>query len=96
VLFLIVIAAVTLFFLHVGWRLSLNRPNRYGSFFGPIGWWLLAVMFCATAIALTTVAFTADGVEGLAALVPGAGCLALAYLCYRCARKFRRPAPARR
>ena len=35
----------------VGWRLFLNRPNRFGSILGPVGWRILGGTFGLSAIA---------------------------------------------
>ena len=45
--FLIFVPAMALiawFCLAVGWRLALDRPNRYGSILGPAGWRALALV----------------------------------------------------
>jgi len=54
--FLAVIAVVGAFCALVGWRLFLNRPNRFGSILGPVGWRILGGMF-----AMSTVAFLIFG-----------------------------------
>jgi ATP-dependent Clp protease adapter protein ClpS len=38
----------------MGYRLLLNRPNRYGSLFSPAGWRILAALFYILAVGLTS------------------------------------------
>jgi hypothetical protein len=47
------VGGAALFFLTIGWRMALNRPNKQGSILSPWLWYLLAVFFlvCAAAIA---------------------------------------------
>jgi hypothetical protein len=45
IIFLILLAAVACFCITVGFRLSFNRPNHYGSILPPFGWMLLIAIF---------------------------------------------------
>ena len=49
---LLVLGGIAVFCLSVGYRLTFNRPNRYGSFLSPLGWRIL----CAVFLILTVVA----------------------------------------
>jgi len=49
-LFVLATSPIAFFFVTAGWRLTLNRPNRYGSFISPTAWRLLAAIFAAVAM----------------------------------------------
>ncbi len=84
-------AAVAGFFLYVGWRLGVNRPNRHGSILGPAGWRVLGALFTLTGVGLfaafltSSRAITLELVE--AAAIPVVSCGVFAYLCFRCASR---------
>ena len=58
-----VFAVVGAFCALVGWRLFLNRPNRFGSILGPVGWRILGGVFGFSALAFIVfaVALLRDG-----------------------------------
>lgn len=60
VVLLAVIAAIALFCVSVGYRLFFNRPNRYGSILGPIGWRIVSGFFGLTAVGLASAALFTD------------------------------------
>jgi len=47
------VGAAALFFLVIGWRMALNRPNKQGSILSPWLWYLLALFFLACAAFIT-------------------------------------------
>jgi succinate dehydrogenase/fumarate reductase cytochrome b subunit len=69
---------VAAFCLMVGYRLLLNRPNRYGSLLSPTGWRLLASFFVALGVWLGAVAIPRGSYGFLVAIPP------LGLLVYRC------------
>jgi hypothetical protein len=81
---------IGVFFLLVGWRLSLNRPNRFGSLLSPLGWRALGALFAAVGIGLSaffvgTTTLTLNDVSIMAVPVIGSG--VFAYWCFRAANK---------
>ena len=86
-----IVFLIGLFCLCVGWRLFLNRPNRYRSILGPTGWRILGVIFALT-LPLVMFAIVAkyksnqsipDFVFGLLSL---SFAVVLSWLCFRYAR----------
>lgn len=77
---------VTAFSLSVGWRLFLNRPNRYGSILGPIGWSILAFLFAAFGIGLTLM-FGMAVVGDISLLLSIASCFGFGFWCFKLARR---------
>jgi ATP-dependent Clp protease adapter protein ClpS len=76
----------------VGYRLLLNRPNRYGSLLSPAGWRVLAAFFCIVGVALIPLAVWGGHYQLLAASV---GLGALGYGCVIAGRRTRlQPAPS--
>lgn len=47
-------AILAVFCSMIGWRLFLNRPNRFGSLLSPLGWRILGIMFGILAVAFST------------------------------------------
>ena len=84
-------AIIGMFCLSVGWRLFLDRPNRYGSILTPLSWRILGTLFgvAGAAFAGFIVAIASDA---QASLLSSAGtslaalCL-LSYFCFRVARQ---------
>jgi hypothetical protein len=85
--FLTGLFVVGAFCLVVGFRMYLNRPNRYGSVLTPTGWNVLGLFFATGAVALGTTAFFAPPGPAIGA---GAGCATMSFGCFYCARKLRR------
>jgi hypothetical protein len=83
VVFLIVIVPIAWFCSTAGWRLALNRPNRYGSIVRPWAWRTLAIIFLALAIFL--VVFASIEAKLLSAW-PALGAVAFALMCFWRAR----------
>jgi len=46
---------IALFFLYIGWRFTLLRPNPYGSLFTPSAWRILGVLFGILGVGLLAV-----------------------------------------
>ena len=90
---LAVLLALGAFFLVVGWRLFLNRPNRYGSILGPAGWRVLgAVLFILLALAACGLLIFMRSAEfdyaAACALLVSIGVFsALCFWCFRLARR---------
>ena len=80
---------IGVFFLLVGWRLLLNRPNRYGSILSPVGWRVLGSLF---AFFVGTMTLTLDTILKVAA--PVIGSAIFSYWCFRSARRARANASA--
>jgi hypothetical protein len=53
-IFLAVIGALAAFFVTVGWRMALNRPNRHGSLLTPGLWFFVAVVFLILALTIAS------------------------------------------
>lgn len=88
----LVLALVTLGLGTLSWRFIANRPNRYQSIFGPMGWKICAAFWFAAAAG---VAFTAAQ-ERTAQPIGGAiGALALAVGSWRRSSSVAAKAPAR-
>lgn len=67
-----VIAAAATFCLIVGYRLTLMRPNKYGSLLTPAAWYLTGLFLGLAAVALAYVLIVQrEYTESLAAAVPG-------------------------
>jgi hypothetical protein len=85
------LAITGIFCLSVGWRLFLDRPNRYGSSLTPMSWRILGTMFglLGAAFIAFTWAFASDAqpdfLSSIAASVASV-CL-LSYCCFRLARQ---------
>jgi hypothetical protein len=78
VVLLIVVAPIAWFCASTGWRLALNRPNRYGSIIRPWAWRTLAAIFLLLAITAVVV----SSIEGkLLSAWPALGAVAFALLC---------------
>jgi hypothetical protein len=80
---LIVIIPIAWFCTSTGWRLALNRPNRYGSIIRPWAWRTLATLFLIMAVIL--VVFASMEAKLLSAW-PALGAIAFALLCFWRAR----------
>jgi hypothetical protein len=84
-------ASIGVFCVSVGWRLFLDRPNRYGSSLSPMSWRILGTMFGLLGAAFIALTFAfasdaqADFLSSIAASV-AAVCL-LSYWCFRLARQ---------
>jgi hypothetical protein len=79
---------IGVFFFLVGWRLLLNRPNRYGSILSPVGWRVLGSLFAVVGIGLFaffvgTMTLTLDTISTTA--VPVIGSAVFSYWCFRSA-----------
>ena len=88
---------IGVFFLLVGWRLLLNRPNRYGSILSPAGWRLLGSLFAVIGVGVFaffvgTMTLTLDTILKVAA--PVIGSAIFSYWCFRSARRARANASA--
>lgn len=85
------LAIVGVFCLLVGWRLFLNRPNRFGSILGPVGWRILGGMFGVFFIAcfiLAIVLLRGDSSEILVTAVTStAGSAIFCYWCFYSAKR---------
>ncbi|MCW8879267.1 MAG: hypothetical protein OQJ89_02695 [Kangiellaceae bacterium] len=55
VVFLGVVFLVSAFFLNVGWRMLMNRPNRYGSILSPLSWVIVGFLFTAAAVLVSSI-----------------------------------------
>jgi hypothetical protein len=86
-LFVLAVSPIAFFFVTAGWRLTLNRPNRYGSFISPTAWRLLAAIFAAVAIWMGIIA-TRQLELGTAA-IPIVGLLMLAAWSWRRAEQLK-------
>jgi hypothetical protein len=83
------------FFLLVGWRLALNRPNQYGSILNPSGWRLLGAMFFVMGVVF--VVFVARDWEHALnkisdLMIPTVSCFVFSYLCFKSAKHANREA----
>lgn len=81
---------IGVFFLLVGWRLLLNRPNRYGSILSPVGWRVLGSLFAVVGIGLLaffvgTMTLTLDTISPMAVSVIGSA--VFSYWCFRSASR---------
>jgi hypothetical protein len=89
---LAVLAVVGWFCCAVGWRLLLNRPNRYGSILSPLGWRALGVIFGLMGVAVALFTALAQGTLPLhllaTTLVSVAGVFVFAFWCFKAARHF--------
>ncbi len=56
---------IAAFLLSVGWRLLLNRPNKYQSLLHPVAWWVIAALLIATGLWLAFVLVSGGRYEGL-------------------------------
>jgi predicted N-acetyltransferase YhbS len=88
-----VIVLITLFCVATGLRLTLNRPNRYGSILGPAGWGVMAVIFGIVGLfglAATTQSILQGKTEALFITLSGSACSVMfAYWCIRAAQRVR-------
>lgn len=88
-----VFAVVATFSVLVGWRLFLNRPNRYGSILSPTSWRVLGTMFGAMGAAglIISVVLLRDGLSSDEALISGIAaavfCAMLCHWCFLAARR---------
>ncbi len=81
---------IGVFFLLVGWRLLLNRPNRYGSILSPVGWRVLGSLFAVVGIGLFaffvgTMTLALDTISTMAVAVIGSAIFS--YWCFRSASR---------
>jgi hypothetical protein len=60
---------VAAFLLSVGWRLLLNRPNKYQSLLHPVAWWVIATLLIATGALLAFVLVSGKRYESLVVVV---------------------------
>ena len=82
IIFIAVLGLLSTFCLVVGYRLALNRPNRYGSMLPPTAWAVLAGLFGVAGLGFGATTFTANGpLRG--ALLGGISALMFAVLCWR-------------
>jgi hypothetical protein len=78
IMLLIVLAPIAWFCGSTGWRLALNRPNRYGSIIRPWAWRTLAAIFLLLAITVVVV----SSIEAkLLTAWPALGAVAFSLLC---------------
>lgn len=56
---------IATFLLSVGWRLLLNRPNKYQSLLHPVAWWVIATILIAAGAWLAFVLVSGKRYEGL-------------------------------
>jgi ATP-dependent Clp protease adapter protein ClpS/Zn-dependent protease len=56
---------IAAFLLSVGWRLLLNRPNKYQSLLHPVAWWAIATLLIAAGGWMAFVLFFEKRYEGL-------------------------------
>ena len=85
-----VVAAIALFCLSVGYRLFLNRPNRYGSILGPMSWRIVGGFFGLIAVGLASVALFTEAYSNQAPAEVWSSILfggAFSYWCFRIAGK---------
>jgi hypothetical protein len=92
-----VFLVIGVFFFLVGWRLLLNRPNRYGSVLSPVGWRVLGILFAVVGIGLFaffvgTMTLTLDTISTTA--VPVIASAIFSYWCFRSASRARANAGA--
>jgi hypothetical protein len=90
VILLGVVAAIALFCLVVGYRLFLNRPNRYGSILGPMSWRIVGGFFGLIAVGLASAAFFTDAYMNHPSVEVFASILfsgAFSYWCFRIGRR---------
>jgi hypothetical protein len=73
---------LSIFCLVVGYRLALNRPNRYGSILPPTAWAVLAGIFGTAGLAFGATTLTAK-VPLRGALLGSVSTLMFAVLCWR-------------
>jgi predicted metal-dependent HD superfamily phosphohydrolase len=92
-IFIVVLGLLLLaiFCARLGWRVFLDRPNRYGSIFTPLGWRILAAGFAIIAVTSLSAPFVlsnANLVINVFALtvISSVGCGAFSYGCLRMAR----------
>jgi ATP-dependent Clp protease adapter protein ClpS/Zn-dependent protease len=62
-------ALIAAFLLSVGWRLLLNRPNRYQSLLHPVAWWVIAILLMAMGSLLAFMLVSEKRYEGLGVAV---------------------------
>jgi hypothetical protein len=85
-----IIAAIALFCLVVGYRLFLNRPNRYGSILGPTSWRIVGGFFGLVAVGLASAALFTNAymyrpsLEVFSSIMFSAG---FSYWCFRVGRR---------
>ncbi len=78
---------IGIFGFSVGWRLFWNKPNRYGSVLGPIGWGLLCLLFAACGIFIV-VALGASRLLAESSLAWSVfACCVFSYWCFHLARR---------
>jgi len=92
VLLLGALAILAAFCSLIGWRLFLNRPNRFGSILTPLGWRILGAMFgvFAAAFLIFWVVLLRDGAStGLlvTAVTSVASCAVFCHWCLSAARQ---------
>jgi len=88
-----IVGVIAAFCLLVGYRLLLNRPNRFGSLLTPVAWQILGVCLAARAAAMAVLCIA----QGTYTLILGSvllGCLA--YGCIVAGRDLRAPAASSR
>lgn len=81
---------VAVFFLRVGWRLLFNRPNRFGSIFGPLGWGIWGVAFAL--LAATMLVFSAHDLALridviIERVLPIIGSVVFSYWCFKSGKR---------
>ena len=78
---------IAAFCLLVGWRLFWNRPNRYGSILGPIGWGILCLFFGGAGLFLTFAFGISKLLTDISLAWPVVACFVFSYWCFHLARK---------
>jgi hypothetical protein len=66
---LVVSGLIAAFLLSVGWRLLLNRPNKYQSLLHPVAWWVIATLLIAAGAWLAFVLVSGKRYESLVVVV---------------------------
>lgn len=85
---LVVVVSISWFCSSTGWRLALNRPNRYGSIIRPWAWRTLGAISLVLAITFVVIAWTE---ARLLSAWPTLVAVAFALLCFWRARMLSRP-----
>jgi len=89
---LVAFAILAAFCSLIGWRLFLNRPNRFGSILSPLGWRILGAMFAVFAAAFVVfwIMLLRDGASTelmVTAVTSVASCAVFCYWCLSAARQ---------
>jgi len=60
VVFILILLPIVLFCLSVGYRLTFNRPNKYGSLLSPKAWRVLGSIFLVVTLVFVVIAIKED------------------------------------